>query len=165
MGDPFGRALAEEATKKSGMVWLSVVGGRPRAAWHVWHADALCLVTGGLEQELPDLYDGARVRVTVPSKDKGGRLVTWTAAAHLLRPDTEAWRDTTTALHAQRLNPPDGEEQPTRWARESQVWRLEPTNELVEKPGAMPEGSHAAPPPPSPATTRGPLPFMLGRRR
>ena len=68
-----------------------------------------------------------------------------------------------TELHAKRLNPPDGEEQPARWAARV-AWspRLDPTGELVEGPGHLPHRSHAAEPPGSPATTRGPLPFVAG---
>jgi hypothetical protein len=40
--------------------------------------------------------------------------------------------------------------------------RLAPTGQLVDVP---PTDSGAAPPAPTPATTSGPLPFVLGRRR
>ena len=52
-----------------------------------------------------------------------------------------------TELHAKRLNPPDGEAQPARWARESRVARIEPTGQLVEAPGHLSHRSHAAEPP------------------
>lgn len=164
MSDSVGRALVEEATKKSGIVWIAVGSARPRMAWHVWHADALHLVVGGLEQQFPELSAASEVKVTVPSKDKGGRLVTWLAVPRRLEPGTEEWDAAAAALHAARLNPPDGEAQPQRWARESEIWRLEPTGEIVEEPGRMPDDSGAAPPPPTPATTRGPLPYVFGRR-
>jgi hypothetical protein len=161
-------ALVEEACKKSSMLWL-----RPRAgvgtdrsvpAWHVWHDGAVFLVSGGREQSLPELGDGAEVEVTVRSKDKGSRLVTFVAAAQRVTPGDDAWESAVAELHAKRLNPPDGEGQPARWARESTVTRLTPTGRVTEAPGRMPKGSGRAEPPDSPATTRGPLPFVIGRR-
>jgi hypothetical protein len=158
-------ALVEEACRRSGVIWLQVEGGdRAHAAWHTWHDGAVHVVTGGAEQPLPDLAAAAHVRVTVPSKDTRARLVTWVAKATTLAPETEEWATAAAALHATRLNAPDGEDQPARWARESTILRLEPTTEVLEHPGAAPTDSHAAPPAPSPATTRGKLPFVLGRR-
>ena len=74
-------ALVEEACKKSSLLWIAVPGLRDRAVWHVWQEHdgrgAVYLVTGGGEQNVPGLSDGQLVRVTVRSKDKGGRLATW----------------------------------------------------------------------------------------
>lgn len=68
-----GQALIEEATKKSGLVWVQGPDGPARALWHVWHEGAACLIGDGPgEQPLPGLADGAEARVTVRSKDKGG---------------------------------------------------------------------------------------------
>jgi hypothetical protein len=122
------------------------------------------VVGGGIEQPLPDLAGALEVVVTVTSKDKGDRLVSWVARPRRLEPDTPEWQSAAAVLHAKRLNPPDGERQPQRWAEESQIWRLEPTGTVVEQPGAMPDTSGAAEPRPTAATTRGPLPFVLGRR-
>ncbi|KWW99284.1 Uncharacterized protein LI90_918 [Carbonactinospora thermoautotrophica] len=158
------RALIEEACKKNGLIWLSAgEGERPRAAWHVWHDGAAYVVGGGAEQPLPELP--GMVRVSVRSKDNGGRLVTWLARAVPVAPGTEEWQAAVAQLAGKRLNAPDTEGLPERWATESRVIRLEPTGQLVEHPGATPEDSEAVPPPPSPATTRGRLPFVLGRRR
>lgn len=163
--EALGRALVEEACRKSAMVWLQpAAAGRAVAAWHVWHAGAAYVVSGGREQWLPPMPEGGRVLVTTRSKDKGGRLVTWAATARQVEPGSEEWDAAVPELHGKRLNAPDGEEQPARWARESTVTRLEPTGELLEAPGHMPTRSHAAAPPGSPATTRGPLPFVFGRR-
>src|SRR5213593_4019297 len=86
------QALVEEATKKSGLVWVRGPGAPARALWHVWHEGALCLVGDGPgEQPLPGLADGAEAEVTVRSKDKGGRLVSWTAKIVELAPESEAW--------------------------------------------------------------------------
>lgn len=164
MADAFARALVEEATKKAGLVWLTVPGRPAQAVWHIWHEGAGYVVGGGIEQPLPDLASAAEVMVTVASKDKGGRLVTWLATPHLIEPGTPEWDSAAAALHTQRLNPPDGERQPQRWAEQSQIWRLEPTGAVAEQPGEMPDGSGAAVPVPTKATTRGRLPFVIGRR-
>lgn len=149
------------------MLWLRPEGeARAVAAWHVWSDGAAYVVSGGLEQDL-SLVTAAgtdRVVVTVRSKDTGGRLVTWVGRTSRVGPDDDAWDPVVEQLHAKRLNSPDGEQQPTRWARESVVTRIEPTGELVEAPGRLSSASHAAEPPGSPATTRGPLPFTVGRR-
>ncbi len=157
-------ALIEEACRKSALVWVEVPGDRSRGVWHAWHDGAVCLVTGGREQPLPGLEMAASVLVTARSKDKGGRLVTFLGRVEAVAPEDERWSATVTALHSARLNAHDGERQPARWAEESQVWRVVPTGEAPELPGAMPEGSLAAPPPPSSATTRTPKPLRIGRR-
>ncbi|MFH9010244.1 hypothetical protein ACH4C6_02625 [Streptomyces sp. NPDC017943] len=155
-----GQALVEEATKKSGLVWVQGPDGPARALWHVWHEGAACLVGDGPgEQPLPGLADGAEARVTVRSKDKGGRLVSWTARVTQLQPDTEAWEAAVAELKGKRLNAPDGEAMTGRWARECRVLRLEPTG--ATEP--LPDGSLSEPPLPSPATTRRPVPAGLPR--
>jgi hypothetical protein len=162
--DDFEMALVEEATKKSGLIWVRVnETGDARPAWHVWLDGAAYVVCGGAEQSLPDLETAAQAVVTVPSKDKGGRLVTWVARPYVIEPGSERWAAAAPALQAKRLNARDGEQQPARWARESRIVRLEPTGEVLERPGTMPSGSQAAPPRPTRATTRGPLPFVIGR--
>lgn len=123
-------ALVEEATRKSGLVWVAADSQAPRAAWHLWHAGCAWLVTGGLEQEVPGLVAGARAVVVVRSKDRqADRLVEWVAAVEAVEPGTPTWEEVVPLLHAKRLNPPDGAAQPERWARESRVWRLVPTGE------------------------------------
>lgn len=155
-----GQALVEEATKKSGLVWVQGPDGPARALWHVWHEGAACLVGDGPgEQPLPGLADGAEARVTVRSKDKGGRLVSWTARITQLEPGSEAWDAAVAELKGKRLNAPDGEAMTERWARECRVLRLEPTG--GREP--LPDGSLSAAPLPSPATTRRPVPAGLPR--
>ncbi|MFD8381925.1 hypothetical protein ACFV2X_25945 [Streptomyces sp. NPDC059679] len=169
---PLDRALIEEAAKKSALVWVRGAAGAQavgdRALWHVWHEGAVCLVGDGPgEQPLSDLglVDGGAATVTVRSKDKGGRLVTWPARVAELAPGGEAWTAAVDELKGKRLNAPDSERIAERWARECRVLRLEPTSAPVEE---LPSGSLAAPPPPSPATTRRPmpagLPKLLARR-
>jgi hypothetical protein len=151
-------ALIEEACKKSGLIWVAVPGARDRAVWHVWHevagVGAVYLVVEGGEQQLPGLRQARIVRVTVRSKDKGGRLVTWPGEVTKLIADSPEWREVVPALHAKRLNAHDGEAQPERWAASSAVFRIRPTGAPYEQPGHYLTGSGAAPVPPSPATTR-----------
>lgn len=153
-------ALVEEACKKSGLIWVAVPGARDRAAWHVWHEHegrgAVYIVVGGDEQVLPGLADGLTVRVTVRSKDKGGRLVAWPGLVARITPGSAEWADVVPTLHAKRLNAHDGEAQPERWAANSAVFRIRPQGELIEAPGRYGTASGAAPVPPSPATTRSP---------
>jgi len=154
------RALVEEATKKSGLVWVKGPEGPARALWHVWHEGAVCLVGDGSgEQPLPGLSDGGAAEVTVRSKDKGGRLVSWAAKVVELAPRSEAWEAAVAELKGKRLNAPDGEAMTERWARESRVLRLEPTGDTA----ALPDGDLAEPPLPTPATTREPVPAGLPR--
>jgi hypothetical protein len=159
------RALVDEACRKSALVWLRPAGSdRAQAVWHGYVDGAVHVVSGGLEQDAPELVDGAEVDVTVRSKDTGGRVLTFRGTVSTVLPDDPAWDGVVTELHAKRLNPPDGEEQPARWVRESRVVRIEPVGRLVEGPGHLSHRSHAAEPPGSPAATSGRLPFVLGRR-
>ena len=161
------RALIEEASKKSGLIWVRGAGApAARALWHVWHEGAVCVVGDGPgEQPLPALVDGGSAELTVRSKDKGGRLATFPATVAELPAGSEEWEAAVAELKGKRLNAPDGEEMPGRWARECRVLRLVPSG-LVEP---LPDGSLAERPVPSPATTRMPmpagLPKLLARRR
>ncbi|MBW5485252.1 hypothetical protein [Streptomyces bambusae] len=152
-------ALVEEATKKSGLIWVRGTGP-DRALWHAWvDGAAHVLGDGPGEQPFPGLADGATAEVTVRSKDKGGRLVAWTAKVSELRPHGEEWEAAVAELKGKRLNAPDSEEMTQRWARECRLLRLEP----AEVHEALPGGSLAAHPLPSPAVTRRPIPAGLPR--
>ncbi|MEV8551368.1 hypothetical protein AB0L04_16255 [Streptomyces glaucescens] len=154
------RALVEEATKKSGLVWVKAPGVPARALWHVWHDGAACVVGDGPgEQPLAGLADGVTAEVTVRSKDKGGRVVVWTAAVVEPAPGSEAWEAAVAELKGKRLNAPDGEAMTERWRRECRVLRLEPTGGTLQ----LPDGSLAEAPLPSPATTRRAIPAALPR--
>jgi hypothetical protein len=156
--------LIDEATRRSGLVWLDLPAG-PRPAWHVWQDGAAFVVTGGLEQPLPGLLDVKHVTVTVPSKDNRSRLISWLATCTRVEPGTAEWDAVVPTLQAARLNLPDGEHAAERWARDCAVVRLSPTGQVLDAPGRVPNGPAAAAPPPSAATTVGRLPGMLGRRR
>ncbi|MFI0900156.1 hypothetical protein [Streptomyces sp. NPDC020983] len=159
-------ALVEEGVRKSGLVWVN-----GRAVWQVWEDGGAYVLCGGpVEQPVPDgLVEGAVVDVTVRSKDKGGRLVRWRARASVVPARSEAWRAAVGELRGKRLNAADADTVDERWARECTLFRLTPEGSPVEGPGAVPDGSGAAPPRPTPATTREPvpagLPRLLARRR
>ncbi|MBT3162024.1 hypothetical protein HTV80_02715 [Streptomyces sp. Vc74B-19] len=159
-GELLERALIEEATKKSGLIWVKGPGVPARALWHVWHEGAACVVGDGPgEQPLPGLADGAPAEVTVRSKDKGGRLVTWAATVRELPSGSKEWTAAVADLKGKRLNATDGEAMPERWARECRVLRLEPTGGT----SPLPDGDLAAAPLPTPVTTRQPMPAGLPR--
>lgn len=124
MPDP---AVVDEATRRSGVVWLRFDGGPQRVAWHLWHDGCLWLVCGGREQDLPGAADARTAEVTVRSKaSQSGRVAVWAADVTRVQPGTADWDEVVPLLHDKRLNPPDGEAQPARWARESVVLRLRP---------------------------------------
>ncbi|MFD6184914.1 hypothetical protein [Streptomyces goshikiensis] len=159
-------ALVEEATKKSGLIWVRGAGA-DRALWHAWlDGAAHVLGDGPGEQPFPGLADGAAAEVTVRSKDKGGRLVAWTATVRELAPRGEQWEAAVAELKGKRLNAPDSEAMTDRWARECRLLRLEPVAVSTD----LPDGSLAAAPLESPAITRGPIPaglpkLLLKRRK
>ncbi|MGW7266858.1 hypothetical protein [Streptomyces sp. NPDC054842] len=165
------QALVEEATKKSGLIWVTGAdvpapehreghAAPSRPLWHVWHEGAACLVGDGPgEQPLPGLVDGGDAVVTVRSKDKGGRLVSWSARVVELAPRSAEWEAAVADLKGKRLNAHDGEAMPERWAAECRVLRLEPKGTT----GALPDGSLAARPVPTSATTRRAAPAGLPR--
>ncbi|GAA0391075.1 hypothetical protein [Streptomyces luteireticuli] len=154
-------ALIEEATKKSGLLWVQGPTGPSRALWHVWHDGAAHLVGGPGEQPLDGLglTDGCTATVTVRSKDKGGRLVAWTAQVTELPPGDEAWTGAVAELKGKRLNAVDFGTLEERWARECRILRLEPTGSSEP----LPDASLAAVPLRTPATTRRPMPAALPR--
>jgi 8-oxo-dGTP diphosphatase len=99
--------LIAEGTRRTGVIWLTVPGrDRPVPAWHIWRdpPGAAYVVTGPGEQPLPGVADASRVTVTVPSKDTGGALVTWTAGVHRVEPGSPEWDAVIGPLAAARLN-------------------------------------------------------------
>lgn len=140
-------ALLDEAMKKSGLVWITVADGRASPAWYVWRGSpepAAYVLTGGGEQPVPGLADAAApagaVTVAARSKDTGALLVTWTATPYRVPPGSAEWSEILPDLQAKRLNPPDGLDAPTRWARDSHLIRLTPTGELAI-PATRPAGT------------------------
>jgi hypothetical protein len=166
-------ALVAELAKKTSVCWLTYRApyadrDLTHPAWHVWvdvdGEAALYVVSGGTEQPLPGIEAADRVEVTLRSKENGGRLVTWVAAASAVLPGDPHWEPATAALVSDRLNGPDLATAAEGWAATSRVTRLVPTGELVEQPGELSAAAHLATPRPTPATTRGALPRILHRR-
>ncbi|MFF5860809.1 hypothetical protein ACFY8B_35330 [Streptomyces sp. NPDC012751] len=153
------RALIEEATKKSGLIWVRGAGApAARALWHVWHEGAVCVVGDGPgEQPLAGLAAGGLAEVSVRSKDKGGRLVTYPVTVTEPPSGSPEWEAAVAELKGKRLNAPDAEEMPARWARECRVLRLVPAGTVAP----LPDGDLAERPVPTPATTRGAVPAGL----
>jgi hypothetical protein len=165
MDAPVAAALIDEAAKKSDLLWVRAPDGhgRSRPVWHVWQDGAGYVLSGGIEQPVPDdIVD--RAVVTLRSKDKRARLVSFEASVTVLAPESEAWTSIVPALRAKRLNLPDAEQAISRWARECAVWRLDPTGVMLETPDDPSVESHATPPPPTRARSRVPRPLHLRGR-
>jgi hypothetical protein len=135
-------ALVEEAARRSGLIWVRRAGADPdagpppRPVWHLWQDGSAYLLTGGIEQPMPEGLDGdgAQAEVIVRSKDKGSELVVWRAAVREVETDSEEWRAVVPALASRRLNSPDGEQAPQRWARECRLFRLTQVDGEIEIP-------------------------------
>lgn len=126
-------ALIAEATKRAGLIWITVPGGRPRPVWHVWR-DAAYVLTGPGEQDVPGLAAAGQVTVEVPSKDTGASLVSWTARVSRVEPRSADWSAIIGALLAGRLNEPASPAVPSpaeRWAQHGNVYCLTPTSAPV----------------------------------
>ena len=120
------RTLVAEATRRSGVVWVSADGTSPQLVWHLWHDDALYLVGGGQEQELPALEDRAVVLVRSHAS-QSDRVVEWQADVEPVLPGTPRWDEVVPRLAAERLNTPSAVDLPARWAAgPTQVLRLTP---------------------------------------
>lgn len=121
-------ALIAEATRRSGVAWVTPAGSdHAQPVWQLWHDGDMYVVTGGLEQPLPPM---TRAAVSLRSKEKqADLLVTWLAEVTVVEPADAKWQEVVPLLHVRRLNAPDGEQQPARWARESLVLRFHPCPE------------------------------------
>ena len=156
-------AFVAELAGKSDLVWVQTDDDIARPVWTVWHEGSIALVTGGIEQPSPGLVDGQTVTVILRSKENRARQLGVRAAVEELVAGASTWDAAVKALHPKRLNAPDGEQQPERWARESTVWLLHPTSEVTEQPSAYSDASHRAEPPATDATTVNRTPFHAGR--
>jgi hypothetical protein len=149
--EPDRSALIAEATKRAGLFWISVPGqGRPYPAWFIWRPSAepadgvgppaggggqpspgaAYVVTGPGEQPLPGLGEARQVTVTVPSKDSGGSLISWTADVGRVPPGSAEWDAVSSGLAAGRLNAtlaPGETSLAQRWVRTAVIFRLSPT--------------------------------------
>lgn len=117
--------LIAEATRRSGVVWLSGPGSRPALVWHVWHDGAMYLVGGGPEQALP-VGPGEPALVVVRSKAaQAGVVVEWAAEVTRVEPGSDLWDGVVPLLAAERLNAQA--DQVSRWAAECVVLRCAPS--------------------------------------
>ena len=169
------QTLIEDAAKKSGLVWVIAVGatsagGREQPVWHVWQDGAVYVLTGGLEQPVPGGLDAladdetGRAHVLARGKGPSGRQLTFETTVGKVTPGSDEWDAVVPALVAGRLNLPDHEDAPNRWASECTLWRLRPTGTVVETAAEANPASHAAAPPPTPARSRVPRPLHLRGR-
>jgi hypothetical protein len=160
-----GLALVAELARKSAVCWIGY--GEPHRehlVWHVWHDDAIGVVAGGEEQPLPGVEECTEVVVTLRAKTTRHRLATCRARVERIVPGTEQWESLVPVLVSSRLNLPDQQTAPTRWASASVVLRLTPV-QVLTAPGSLPDDSGAAVPVGSPATTAHHLPHVLHRRQ
>ncbi len=142
-------ALVGEAMTKSGIIWVEIPGDRAWPVWHAWVAPTAYVVNGPGEQHLPWLPE--EVVLVLRSQDTGGRLLRVRARTRVLADTEPQWETATTALSAGRLNAPLGVLD--RWRYECAVTALTPYGNPVEGPGSYTDGSGAATPPASRATT------------
>ncbi|MGZ4741770.1 MAG: hypothetical protein ACXVYS_01040 [Oryzihumus sp.] len=154
-------ALVAEAAAKSGLLWVDVPGDRAWPVWHEWLDGTAWVVSGPGEQPMPWLPE--EVPIILRSKDSGGRLVRVQARVERITPADVRWESATAALKAARLNSV-GDDVVQRWAELCTVTALTPFGEALEGPGSYEDGSGAAAPAPTPATTRTWRPWHLGGR-
>lgn len=158
-GPPDDAALLDGALKKTALIWIGAAAERTRPMWFLWSDGAIYLMTGGGEQAAP-AEPGGTVAVIVRSKDKGVRLISFTATVEQVAAGEE-WDRVAGQLHGKRLNSPDGDAALQRWARDAALLKLRPQLPLLEAPGRYDPRSHAAKPPATPANSKVPRPWHL----
>lgn len=156
-------AAAHKAMKKSGVSWVEVDGERARPVWMGWAADALHVVVGGGEQEVPGLAEATSAVVSTPAESTGSLLVRWRASVSVLTPRSPEWDAAAAVLAEKRLNLGVADDTLARWAAGAALVRLAPTGEVLEAPGCYAAESGAAAPAATPATTPARRPWTLGR--
>ena len=116
--------LVAEATRRSGVLWVSSPTVAPTLLWHVWHDSAAYVVCGGAEQPLAPLGPTATVAVRAKA---GALVVQWEAAVSAVEPGSPLWEAVVPLLAAERLNAVSVEDLPAQWAAARTVLRLAPT--------------------------------------
>ncbi|MGL5857137.1 MAG: hypothetical protein ACRC35_01780 [Angustibacter sp.] len=160
------RRLFAEAATKSGLCWIRPDGtDRWWPVWHVWDDDAVLVVSGNGEQELPPLT--GTVWILLRSKSNGARLVTAPAQVEPVDASTAEGQQIARTLAAGRLNA-DGLPAAVaqRWADDTNVrlTRLHPLSTVHDQVDHA-AGSGAAPPAPTPAAPVVRRPWHLRGRR
>jgi len=122
--------LIADLAKKSGLVWISYAH-RTHAVWHEWVGGAVCVVTGGSEQPLPDIDKHQTVTLSLRSKASRALVAQAEARVEVITPDSEHWDSVTETLKSGRLNIVDADNAIKRWGRESIVVRLVPTGKIT----------------------------------
>jgi hypothetical protein len=130
-------ALVAECARKSRVCWLSWAARAPRLVWHVWHDDALVVLSGDEGQVLPGIVKAGTVQVTMRSKDTGGRLVAWTGTVDVVDPDDGSWDASAAALLGVRLNLADPAAAREGWRSTGTIVRIHPVV-ATEEPGPGP---------------------------
>jgi len=100
-----GKAQLDAVLRKAAAVWVQPIGFPSRLIWALWpsrapYAGSLLVATGGTDQDVEGLSDGASCTVVIAAADSRSRLAEIDCVAHLVEPD-EA---TTVALTAARRN-------------------------------------------------------------
>ncbi|MFY0409442.1 hypothetical protein [Solicola sp. PLA-1-18] len=162
--DPVEAALVAELARRSGLVWVTL-GDPPRhhAVSHVWHDDAVWVVSGGGEQPLPGIDHVHDAVLTLRSRATRFTVARVRATVETVPADDARWDEAARVLLADRLNVA-GPDPLRRWATSATVSRLVPV-EVLEAPGRLGDGAQREEPVASPATTRTAGPWSLRRAR
>ncbi len=109
---PVSKPQLDAALRKAAAVWVQPAGNPSRLVWALWpsrapYAGSLLVATGGTDQQVPGLVDGAQVSVVIAAPGSRSRLAEFSCTAQRVEPD-EA---TTAALTVARRNAPPGWEQ------------------------------------------------------
>lgn len=152
-------ALLGEALSKSGICWIRT-SHFTRLVWHSYDRDALLIVAGPGEQDLPELPE--QVEVVLRSKDAGTRLLAVEANTVVLPPEHPMWATAAAALAADRLNAVD--DQIERWRESATIYVLHPFGMPLERPGVYAVGPAAQRLDPASPTTGGWRPKHFGGR-
>ena len=109
--------LIDEATKKSGLVWVATpVASSP--VWLLWHEGSAYVLSGPGEQPCEGLAEGGTRDGHRTQQGQGQPAGVWVADVTRVAPGSEAWDEIAPLLQAKRLNLVDGEAAAERWARE-----------------------------------------------
>ena len=106
------KAQLDAVLRKAAAVWVQPQRYPSRLVWALWPArppwwGSLLVATGGTDQQVAGLADGAQVSVVIAAAEGRSRLAELACTAQLIAPDDA----TTTALAAARRNaPPDWEQ-------------------------------------------------------